>query len=157
MDSPRRKNVAHHLAAGLLLLGSVLGATPAGAGDDRREGKPVQVRVTMDDLRAHSRENKSVLEREVKAANGETLEVTIETQALGYLWKLKDHDRERFREEKAPNAPPRPGDPRPGGKAEKVTTFTVLKAGGDLEFVPTRSDGKSDPNTPKIKIVVKPK
>jgi hypothetical protein len=111
----------------------------------------------MDDLRPRNGTRPTVVMKSVTAAAGDTLEVRLEWQATGFIWKLGKHDPKTL--ELVHEYPPRPKngeENKPGAKSYKVFTFTILKE-GEVEFVPVRSSGKPDPNIPGVRVTVRTK
>ena len=93
---------------------------------------------------------------EVKVKGGDELDVGFESQATGFRWALAKYDKTILQFDKEiPPSPDQPKQDRPGDPALRVFRFRILKPGGVIEFSHLRANGKADPFTPRVNVVLR--
>lgn len=95
----------------------------------------IQVTVRLSEL------SEKPLQRTVKSRVGDTLEVRLETRAVGYVWKVVKLAPEEFEVLDSKDQPA--DEPKPGASEFIVHRFRV-KAAGELQFEWRRPFGKSE-------------
>lgn len=95
----------------------------------------IQVTVRLNEL------GEQPLQRTVKSREGDTLEVRLETRAVGYVWKVVKLEPAEFELIESKEQPAE--EPKPGASEFVVYRFRI-KAAGELRLEWRRPFGKSD-------------